>query len=126
MHWPRVLLGAALAVTTACSRAGDPVPITPSRGDMKTVSAEDLASAVHMNLYDYLVAERPRWLRGSQTSLGAQQVIVFLGETRLGGIQTLKNLSTNTVLAARYFEASAAQQRFNGKDLGPVIQVISK
>jgi hypothetical protein len=126
MRWPRVLFGAALALGTACSRAGDPVPITPSRGDTKIVNAEELASAVHMNLYDYLVAERPRWLRGSQTSLGASQVMVFLDETRLGGIQTLKNVSTNTVRLARYFEASAAQQRFNGKDLGPVIQVLTK
>jgi hypothetical protein len=91
------------------------------------VTAEDLAEATQLNLYDYLVAERPRWLRGSApTGPGALPVLVFVDDTRLGGVQSLKTLSTNMVRMVRFYEPSAAQQKFSGRDLGAVIQVVIK
>jgi hypothetical protein len=119
------LLGLALALGTACASAASPGAAT-SRGDSKTVSEDELAGAVHLNLYDYVAAERPRWLRATPTAGRTLPVVVFMDDTRLGDVQLLRTLTSSTVRMLRYFEASAAQQKFNGRDLGPVIQVITK
>ena len=113
-----VLMLTAACASTAASTAGDPI----ARGDSKTVTEAELATAIHLNLYDYVVAERPRWLR---TSRGLP-LVIFMDETRLGDATTLKSLTTGSVRMLRYFEASAAQQKFAGRDIGTVIQVITK
>jgi hypothetical protein len=123
----RLLLGFALALGSACGTAAGPGSPPSPRGDSKTVTADDLAEATQLNLYDYLLAERPRWLRGSvPTGPGASPVLVFMDDTRLGGVQTLRTLSLNTIRMVRYYEPSAAQQKFSGRDVGAVIQVLLK
>jgi hypothetical protein len=124
----RLLLGVVLALGSACASAAGPgSPTSAVRGDSKTVTADDLAEAVQLNLYDYLAAERPRWLRGGvPVRPGAPDVVVFMDETRLGGAQSLKTISINTVRMVRYYEPSAAQQKFPGRDIGAVIQVVIK
>jgi hypothetical protein len=122
-----LLLGFALAFGGACATTPGAGTPAVTRGDSKTVTADDLADAIQLNLYDYLAAERPRWLRGSvSTGSGALPVLVFVEDTRLGAVQTLRTLSTNTVRMVRYYEPSAAQQKFSGRDVGAVIQVLIK
>ena len=95
----------------------------PMRGDSKTVTESELASAVQLNVYDYIAAQRPNWFRQGGRSL---PLVVFLDDARLGGPQVLKTLTTGSIRMLRYFEASAAQQKFSGRDFGPVIQVLSR
>lgn len=49
-----------------------------------------------------------------------------VADARLGGAATLRTLATGSVRMLRHYEASAAQQKFSGRDIGPVIQVITK
>jgi hypothetical protein len=121
------LLGFALAAGTACTSAGG-APSTGeagARGDSRTITEAELLTATQLNLYDYVAAERPRWVRSS-TSMSRTPLLVFVADTRLGGVQTLKTLTTGTVRMVRYYDASAAQQKFPGRDIGPVIQVFMK
>ena len=124
-HVARLLAGIVFAASAACapaattSGAGGP---PPARGDSKTVTESELAVATQLNLYDYVAAERPRWLT---TSRGLP-LVIFVDDTRLGGAATLRTLTTGSVRMLRYFEASAAQQKFNGRDIGTVIQVITR
>ena len=124
-HVARLLAGIACAASAACAPAattGGAGGPPPARGDSKTVTESELAVATQLNLYDYVAAERPRWLA---TSRGLP-LVIFVDDTRLGGAATLRTLTTGTVRMLRYFEASAAQQRFNGRDIGTVIQVITR
>ncbi len=127
MHQNRFLLRflLPLVIGAGCAPAAAGGGGAPTRGDAKTVTESELAVATQINLYDYVAAERPRWLRGSSSLSGtASPLVVFMDDTRLGGVQTLKSLTTSSARMLRYFEASAAQQKFNGRDIGPVIQVI--
>jgi hypothetical protein len=96
-----------------------------ARGDSRTITEGELSTATQLNLYDYVAAQRPRWLRIS-SSLSRTPLLVFVEDTRLGDARTLKTLTTGTVRLVRYYEASAAQQKFSGRDIGPVIQVFLK
>ena len=129
MPVPRFLVGIGFVVAVACApaTAGAPAAEGASRGDSKTITESELSGATQLNLYDYVMAARPRWLRstGSMNRNGFP-LLIFVGDTRLGGAQTLKSLTTSTVRIVRYYEASAAQQKFAGQDIGPVIHVLLK
>jgi hypothetical protein len=126
MRLSRLLPGLALAVGAACGPAASGAS-TAARGDTKTVTESELAVATQLNLFDYVAAERPRWLRGPGTLNGrALPIVIYMDDARLGGTETLKTLTTSSVRMLRYYEASAAQQKFTGRDIGPVIQVITK
>ena len=123
--WHPRLLFAALALTIACASAPatEIEPLGP-RGDSKTLTTADLAIATQLNLLDLIAAERPQWLRTPDGR--AAPVVVYVDAARLGGASTLRGVSLNAITMVRYYEASAAQQKFNGRDLGPVIHVLMK
>jgi hypothetical protein len=124
MRSPRLLL-AVLAATVACASApGTPVDATGHRGDSRTLTTADLANATQLNLLDFIVAERPQWLKPANARQAP--VIVYVDDARLGGASTLKDLTLGTITMVRYYDASAAQQKFNSRDRGPVIQVTTK
>jgi hypothetical protein len=124
MKRSRVLL-VGFICTLACATApGTEIEPAGPRGDSKTITAADVGSATQLNLLDYVVAERPHWLRTPDGR--PAQVAVFLDDARLGGASTLKSITLRDVTLVRYYEASAAQQKFNGRDIGPVIHVITR
>jgi hypothetical protein len=113
----------ALLVVAACASPNVGSEATPARGDSRTITAAELATATQVNLYDYVRAFRPLWL---QQQARNSPIVVFVDDARMGGPSTLRSVTLTTVSAVRYYDASAAQQKFNGRDLGPVIHVISK
>ncbi len=120
----RRFLLASLAVTLACasapaSQVDDPGP----HGDSRTITLADLDGATQLNLQDFIVATHPQWLRDARGRIA--DVTVFLDDTRLGGLSTLSSVSLNTVGLVRYYDASAAQQKFNSI-VGPVIQILKR
>lgn len=114
----------ALLVACACTPRAEPEDLPVRRGDFRTITAADLAGATQLNLQDFIIATHPQWLRDPSGRTAA--VTVFLDDSRLGGISTLAGISLNTVGLVRYYEASAAQQKFNVVKLGPVIQVLTR
>ena len=93
-------------------------------GDSRTITLSDVAGAPQLNVLDFIVAERPNWLRAADGKGPA--VTVYVGDTRLGGISTLAGIPLNSIRLVRFHDASAAQQKFNVATIGPVIQVMTK
>lgn len=122
---PPLLLLAALAATLACATTpGTAIEAPGRRGDSRSITAADLTNVTQLNLLDYIIAQRPQWLRGPDGR--AAPVVVYLDEARIGGPSTLRGITLRTVSFVRYYDASAAQQKFNGPERGPVIHVITK
>ena len=122
---PSRLSFAVVLLGLACASARDPLlePVGP-RGNSKSLTAADIQGATQLDLLALIAAERPQWLR----TIDGQPapVLVYLGDARLGGSATLKGLTLGTIGSVRYFETSAAQQRFGSRDFAPVIQVMLK
>ena len=114
------LLALAACAPPSASEGSEPAPV---RGDARTITAAELATATQLNLYDYVRATRPLWL---QQPARSSPITVFVDDARLGGVSTLQSVTLTTVSLVRFYDASAAQQKFNGRDLGAVIQVISR
>jgi hypothetical protein len=119
------LLMAAMALSLACASAPGAAnePIA-HRSDPKSLTAADFANATQLNLLDFILAERPRWLRSPDGS--QPPVVVYVDDARLGGPATLKSITLSTVATVRYYEATAAQQKFSIRDRGPVIEVFTR
>jgi hypothetical protein len=120
---PARLILAAVLTTLACASAPGTERASGARGDSRTITAADLSKASQLNLYDYVQATHPRWL----VSVGGARsfpVVVFVDETQLGPPETLRNIGLADVRVVRYYDASAAQSRFNRVGMGPVIQVV--
>lgn len=117
-------LYALLTASLACHAPPAGTGVTP-RGDSRTISAEELGSATQLNLYDYIQANHPRWLVsvGGATSF---PIAVFMNEAALGGVETLRTMGIAGIRSVRYYDASAAQSRFNRVNMGPVIQVVTQ
>ncbi len=121
----RRLMLALLIASLACATAATPgVESAGPRGDAKTVTSADLGNATQLDLLSFLAAERPQWLkvvggRGTATT-------VYIDDARIGGVSALRTVTLSTVGSVRFFDVSAAQQKFNTRETGPVIQVITR
>jgi hypothetical protein len=120
-----------ITIAVACMLAGcaaSPPPdtdelATSSRGDSHTLTVGDLAVGGPRNLLNAVRDLRPRWLQSPGGAFSA--ITVFVGTSRAGGTSSLGGIESSAVREVRYFETSAAQQRFSGVS-GPVIQIVLK
>lgn len=115
---------ALLAASLACHPQPAGAGATP-RGDSRTITAAELSTASQLNLYDYVQATRPRWL----VSVGGDRsfpIAVYVNDSQLGPVETLKTMGLADVRLVRYYDASAAQAHFNRVNMGPVIQVVTR
>jgi hypothetical protein len=118
---------AVMLVAAACASTG-PRSGRP-RSDSRTITQAELATATQTNLYDYIAVARPRWLQSrAPANLGGRSlaVAVFLNGQNIGGPPQLRSFSLDGVSSIRFYDASEAQARFNVRDVGAVIQVITQ
>lgn len=121
MH-PVLRLCTALLVTVACASAGGPPTDSAGlHGDSRTITAADLANATQASLFDFVVTQRPQWLRGANGRPAPASV--YVNDALFGGAVSLRDITLSQVASVRYFDVAAAQQRFNVRLDGPVIAV---
>lgn len=135
-------LGAAVACASSAASAGTgdsvgaPAPQSSQdktalgpHGDSRLLTEADIAGTTQSNVYDLVQALRPRWLQVTSVGIQGRQaytITVFMDDTKLGEPETLRTLSVGGIRAIRYYDASASQQKFPNRGLGPVIQVLRK
>jgi len=101
----------AMACRSSAGRSAASQPV--ARADV--ITALEISRTNYSNLYDVVQALRTRWLlsRGPDTILGKQgEVQVHLDDVRLGGVQSLRNLSPVGVAYIQWFDPTSAAQRW--------------
>jgi hypothetical protein len=114
-----IVPSAMLAILVSACAARAPATSNPV-GDRNLLTQADLREHHFTTAYDAVQALRPIWLqaRGATSLLGAQvQVVVYLNDTRLGGIETLREVSIEAVVTIRHLDGLAATARW-GLDHG--------
>ena len=115
-----LVLGSAL-FATACA-AGSQTGDTPSRMDV--ISQADIAEVNAATAMDVVRRLRPLWLRVRGT--GGDQPVVYIDQTRRGGLTLLSSLAIEVVLEIRYMSASEATTCFGMGHSGGAILVTTK
>ena len=86
--------------------------------DRDRISQEELEESRAGNLYEVVERERPRWLevRGTRSAAepGSTQVLVYEGNTRLGGVEVLENFHPAEVESLEYIDGATASATLPG------------
>ena len=81
------------------------------------ITREEIQSGHWQNAYELIQSLRPRWLRnhGPDSILGqTPDVQVHVDENRLGGINTLRGISTADIVSIRFVDPVSAAARWGG------------
>jgi hypothetical protein len=100
-----------LALTvTACASTGNPRTTEASRD---VVTSIEINATTANSAYDLINRLRPNWLRSmGPGSMGGgvrtQEIVVYLDDSRLGGLDALRSLSTAGIRSMRFLDATRA------------------
>jgi hypothetical protein len=120
------LLGTACATSPAGTAAGQQAQPHSQRD---RITAEELATIDVQNALQAVQRLRPSFLQphgGGQTSLtlGPQQVVVYMDQTRMGGPAALADIPITEVKEIQYLDGPDATQRFGtGHGSGAIIVI---
>src|SRR2546430_16803222 len=117
-RWCVVLGGAATLVATAGCSARSPHGTT-LRADRDLLTQEELREHRFSTVYEAIEALRSHWLRerGPDSFSAPGHVQVYLDDSRLGGVEALRNLSLANVVYIRHIDGVYADARL-GLDHG--------
>jgi hypothetical protein len=120
----RLIVSALLVLCAACSsrRANDGRPST----DRNLITREQLRTQRFNTPYDAVEALRSNWLKtkGTDSFRTPSQVLVYLDDIRLGGVETLREIGIDTIVSIRYIDGLAATARW-GLDHGQGVIFVS-
>jgi hypothetical protein len=131
---------AALVLATACGSAQTPVTTGMSGSRDNLGQAEIQANRTSdMTAYELIAHLRPEYLRnrGQNTlrettsasgppTYNAPTATVYLDNARFGDLESLKNISAESILRIQYLSASAATTRFGMDNSAGAILVFTK
>jgi hypothetical protein len=120
-------LAAVLALSVACApqpTAGDRAP----RADRSLLTPDQFRAPGFQNAYDAVLGLRPAWLkaRGPDSFESPSEVIVYLDNSKLGTVESLRGLNLAIVQAIRRFDAAEATARWGPGHAQGVVQVITE
>jgi len=119
----RIATVAMLIVGSACTHLKTE---SGARADRNTITKEQLTKNHYSTVYDAVESLRANWLqtRGTDSFQSQSQVKVYLDNTMYGGIESMRNIATNTISFVRYFDGVSATARW-GLDHGAGVIYIS-
>jgi hypothetical protein len=131
---PRSSIALALvsAVALACASGGGtneldtPGPAsdaaaTQESGDQSRITAAEIAEANLPNAYELVSRLRRPWLR--RDALTGGEVVVYMDEQNLGGVEKLRDIPAVEVAELQYLPNDAAVRRWGAAITGSVIIV---
>lgn len=117
-----VVLIAALVIACGGRGTGASTP----RADRSLITREQILQNGFTNAFEAVESLRSNWLltRGPDSIRNPSEVLVYLDNTRLGGVQSLRTISTNSIQWIRYYDGLTATARW-GLDHGQGVIFVS-
>jgi hypothetical protein len=99
-----------VTLMVACASRTSPAP----KLDQTLITGDQLQEARFNTVYDAVEALHGNWLqtRGTDSFKAPSQVQVYLDNTMLGGVETLRDIAPKTVVYVRYFDGISATGRW--------------
>jgi hypothetical protein len=109
---PLVLMAFTL-LASGCASAG---PGAGPHSDPDALTQAEIIATGSSNLYDAVQRLRPRWLTPrAQQSFGlSTDILVFQGQTNLGTVEVLRQLTPESAIRLRFIDGSTAAASLPG------------
>jgi hypothetical protein len=119
------LIAASVAVAFAMACGARQVRSRPPHLDRSVLTREQLLKGHFTTLYDAVEALRSTWLRprGVDSFVSPSQVWVYVDDSRLGGVETLRNIQPGLVNTVRFYDGPSATGRWGVDNGAGVIHV---
>lgn len=119
---------AVLALTLGFSACATQVHPGAPTHDMSLITQADLQSNNFRDAYDAVVALHANWLneRGQDSMLYPSQVIVYLDEMKLGGVDALHSIAASSIGFLRHYDGLEATSRWGLNHGAGVIYVSTR
>ena len=97
-----------------------------ARADRNVITQEQIRQSRFNNAYEAVQALHGNWLqaRGTDSFARPSTVIVYVDDTRMGGVETLRSITTASISYIRYYDGLAATGRW-GMDHGQGVIYVS-
>lgn len=122
-HTSRLALISVLAVSLACASGG--AATTSGRQDSSLITRAQITQYQYRNAFDAVQALHANWLtvKGTDSFRNPSQIWVYLNETRMGGVEVLRDIAAPTIASIKHYDGIAASAKW-GLDHGQgVVQV---
>jgi hypothetical protein len=107
-------------ISTACGggRSG-------STGNPDVIGREELVEFERLTALELVQRRRPQWLRprGVDSFYSSNDVVVYVDQTRVGGIDQLDRLSSSQLAEIRFLDSREATTRFGSGHVSGAIMV---
>ena len=113
------LLSASVAGAIALACGTHQTTPRPAHLDRSVLTREQLLKGHYTTLYDAVEALRSTWLRprGVDSFVSPSQVWVYIDDSKLGDVETLRNIQPSLVNTVRFYDGPSATGRW-GVDHG--------
>lgn len=119
-------LAILLLLLTAPAVHATQIAVVPGPRSATLVTSEELVDSNRRNVYDFVRAHRPLWLRTRGTSgAGTATVMAYLDGQLLGPATELQGIPTAIVSQLRYMDGREATTRYGINHGNGAIMVIS-
>ena len=124
----RALAAAALFVTVGCTPTASAPSAGGPRPDRNVLTPDQFRVSAYQNVYDAVQALRPSWLtaRGADSFTNPGEVIVYLDNARLGGVEALRGIHVSSVQAIRHYDPGQATARWGVGHTQGAVQVVTQ
>jgi hypothetical protein len=114
-----VLVASACASSKGASRTST---------DHTLITREQIRQNNFTNAYDAVASLHANWLqkRGADSFLTPGEILVYFDEVRLGGIETLRSVTSSSIMFIRFYDGIAATNRWGVGHSNGVILVSSR
>ncbi len=114
-----IALPLLLTLLAACSAAGPAGKAATARSSPDLILREQLEASDRTNALELVQALRPNWLikRGAQSISQGGDIVVYYGTSRMGGPQTLRDITLPAIEFIQFIPGPSATQRW-GVDHG--------
>jgi len=102
-----VLAGGVLMACSGNSPSG-------TRGEYNVIRKAEMVERGYLNAYDAVAGLRGNWLvtKGTDSFVAPGKVLVYIDNSRLGGVETLRDLSVASIVYIRWIDGVTASARW--------------
>ena len=117
---------AGIALLILCAACAGSARRAQPPTDRNTITREQLAEHRFRSAYDAVAALRSNWLgtRGPDSFNTPSEVLVYIDNVRVGGVETLRSVVTSSISYIQHFDGLAATARW-GLDHGAGVIFVS-